>query len=215
MFQRRHCVLSIITDGWSERIALQVKAGRTLRTLCKALTQLGVRIDREFAKGEIDISTDRNHRPMSVFPDLIVVMESAVRARFDFSKFQVPTAFVVGDPYIGFEEHTSEVGIQSYDYVFVSQRDCIDKYKEAGCANVQWLPFACDPDIHGRVSVPSRYDVCFVGSIHPRWGAERQRLLELLSENFGNRWFGQAFGRRMARLYSSSKIVFNKSILRN
>jgi len=214
-FRKEHSVTSIITDGWSERIAVQAKSGRTLRSLCKVLTRVGARIDREFARGVIDVSVDRNHRSIPVSPDLIVVIESAARAKFDFSKFQAPTAFVVTDPYIGFEEHTKEMGIQAYDYVFVTQRDCVDKYKEAGCVNVQWLPPACDPEIHRRVNVPSQFDVCFVGNIHPRWGTERKRLLELVGKNFENHWFGQNFryGRRMTCLYSSSKIVFNKSIL--
>lgn len=212
-FRKQHCVLSIVTDGWSERIALQVKAGRTMKTLCKALARFGVRFDREFARGTIDISTDRNHRPMPVSPDLFVVIESAARAKLDFSKFEVPTVFVVGDPYIGFEDHVRDVGIEDYDYVFISQHDCVDKYKEAGCANVQWLPFACDPDLNGRVNVPLQYDVCFVGSIHPKWGAERKRILQLINRNFKNTWIGQSYGPKVTQLYSGSKIVFNKSIL--
>jgi glycosyltransferase involved in cell wall biosynthesis len=212
-FQKKHSVVEIITDGWNERLTLQVKAGRTLRFLCRSLTRLGVRIDKEFAKGLIDISTDRNHRPHPISPDLIIVTESAVRAKFDLSKFHVPTAFVVIDPYIGFEEHIREADVQSYDYVFVSQRECVDRYREAGCKNVEWLPFACDPELHGRVEVPSRYTVASVGAIHPKWGAERKRLIELISKNFEDCWFGRSFGHQMAYIYSSSKMIFNKSIL--
>jgi hypothetical protein len=211
--QKKHSVVEIITDGWNERIALQVKTGRSLRFLCRSLTRLGVRIDKEFAKGIIGISTDRNHRPYPISPDLIIVTESAVRARFDLSKFHVPTGFIVIDPYIGFEEHVRDLDIQSYDYVFVSQRDCIDRYRQAECPNVQWLPFACDPDLHGRVNAPSRYAVASVAAIHPKWGAERKRLFELISKNFEDCWFGRSFGRQMAYIYSASKIIFNKSIL--
>jgi spore maturation protein CgeB len=205
-------VVSIITDGWSDRIAVQVKCGSTLRTLSKALTKVGVTFDKQFAKGIVDPSVDRNNRPILINPDLILVIESAARVAFDFSKFQVPTAFFVIDPYIGFEEHIQKVRVQSYDFVFVSQRDCVKKYKEAGCTNVEWLPFACDPEIHGRVPADPKYNVCFVGSIHPKWGAERKRLIDLIGSKFQNCWSGQAFGRAMASLFSSSRIVFNKSI---
>ena len=213
-FQKEHFVIPIITDGWTERIAIQVNAGSTLKALCKTLTRVGVRIDREFARGLIDISTDRNHRSLPVLPDLFVVVESAARPRLDFSKFNVPTVFVAGDPYIGFDDHIHEVGVRNYDYVFVTQRDCIPWYKEAGCANVCWFPFACDPEIHGRIKSPLEHDVCFVGSIHPTWGRERKRMLDVVKHNFPNNWIGQAFGRKMTMLYSSSKIIFNKSILR-
>ena len=211
--QKKHSVVEIITDGWSEKIALQVKSGHSLRFLCKSLTRLGVRIDKEFSKGLIDISQDRNHRPYPISPDLIIVTESAVRAKFDLSQFHVPTAFVAIDPYIGFEEHVRDINIQSYDRIFVSQRDCVEQYREVGCRRVEWLPFACDPELQGRISLPPRYTVATVGAIHPKWGAERKRLFELISKNFEDCWFGRAFGREMARIYSSSKIVFNKSIL--
>ena len=212
--QKKHSVVEIITDGWSERIALQVRAGRSLKFLCKSLTRVGVRIDQEFAKGMIDISQDRNHRPYPISPDLIIVTESAVRAKFDLSKFHVPTAFVVIDPYIGFEEHVRDVNIQSYDHVFVSQRDYVDQYREAGCQRVEWLPFACDLELQGRIAVHPRYTIATVGAIHPKWGAERKRLFDLISKSFADCWFGRAFGREMTQIYSSSKIVFNKSILK-
>ena len=82
-------------------------------------------------------------------------------------------------------------------------------YREAGCQNVTWLPHACDPDVHHRWDARIEHDICFIGGIVP--GSERERLVSELKRRF-KMFVGRAYLHDMARIYSESKIVFNKSL---
>lgn len=142
-------------------------------------------------------------------PSLILVVDP-VRKKFDFSKFDAPTAFYAIDSHVAFREHVKDAHVQDYDYVFVAQKDDIPKYREAGCEKVYWLPFACDPEIHKRWDLPLRYDICFVGKLTP--GTEREQLVRKIEKSFGRVYVGNRFLHDMARIYSQSKIVLNKSL---
>jgi len=68
---------------------------------------------------------------------------------------------------------------------------------------------ACDPAIHRRLDVPIQYDISFVGRFCP---GPRNDLLDLLRSRFPDHFIGQAQFEEMARIYSASRIVFNRSI---
>jgi spore maturation protein CgeB len=140
--------------------------------------------------------------------DMIFVVEP-VRRRFDFRKFDAPTAYYAIDNHLAFKQHIRDVRVQDYDFVFVAQKDYIPKYQEAGCEKVYWLPLACDPEIHKKWNLPMTYDVAFVGNIAP--GSERDRLLRELARKY-NVNVSSRFLHDMAKVYSRSKIVFNKSV---
>ncbi len=57
----------------------------------------------------------------------------------------------------------------AYERVLCAGTEAILLLEQAGCSRVQWLPFACDPELH--TSVPSaedyRREVAFVGSYYP------------------------------------------------
>src|SRR5262249_40461475 len=95
-----------------------------------------------------------------------------------------------------------------FDFVFTAQRDGAEALQEAGIA-AQWLPLACDPDIHTKHDIEKWLDVCFVGHIFPGLRAE---LIELIQRRFANTFAGQCLFEQMARTYSASRIVFNRSI---
>ena len=48
------------------------------------------------------------------------------------------------------------------DVIFVDTHDWVEKYREFS-KRVEWLPFACDPDVHREVQAEEKYDVGFVG----------------------------------------------------
>jgi glycosyltransferase involved in cell wall biosynthesis len=95
------------------------------------------------------------------------------------------------------------------DFVFAAQRDGAERLRAAGVSSASWLPLACDPEIHCRHDVPTQFDVSFVGHTCP---GPRDELLELIRRNFPNHFIGQAYFDEMARIYSASRIVFNRSI---
>lgn len=139
-------------------------------------------------------------------PDLILVIDP-VRERFDFRHFQARTAYYAIDSHLKFDKHLKKAHVQDYDFLFVAQKDYIPRYKENGCRNVHWLPLACDPEIHRYHHLPLSYDLCFLGGISPG----RKEMLSRL-EGKSHLFVGQQYLHDMARIYSQSRIVLNRSI---
>jgi len=73
---------------------------------------------------------------------------------------------------------------RSYDHVFIASERAICMYREIGCEKVHFLPFACEPMVHERLSPPgeengnSNLDVVFVGT----YARRRGRLIEALEK---------------------------------
>ncbi|WP_417850322.1 glycosyltransferase family protein [Thalassoglobus sp.] len=95
------------------------------------------------------------------------------------------------------------------DFTFAAQKDGAEQLQQEGMKNAQWLPLACDPQIHGRVQTNKQFDVAFVGHIFP---GERQELLEQIAARYPNSFIGQQNFLKMAETYSASRVVFNRSI---
>ncbi|MCK4649153.1 glycosyltransferase [bacterium] len=140
--------------------------------------------------------------------DLILVVDP-VRQRFDFSSFETPTAYWAIDSHLKFDKHIKKTRVQDYDFLFVAQKDYVPQYREKGCKNVYWLPLACDPEIHKRHNLSLKYDLCFVGGLGP--DSPRREIILNLQKEF-NMFVGQRYLHDMARIYSQSKMVFDKSL---
>jgi hypothetical protein len=97
-----------------------------------------------------------------------------------------------------------------FDHVFVSQRDWLGDFTDAGCKRVHWLPFACDREIHQDLGLDRVFEVGFVGNIDQAAQRERVELLTDLSRKYRMNDFRQrAYLHDMARVYSQSRIVVN------
>jgi hypothetical protein len=95
-----------------------------------------------------------------------------------------------------------------FDFLFAAQRDGAAALRDEGLA-ARWLPLACDPHIHRQHEIPKAYDVCFVGNLCP---GPRSELLQLIQRRFPNTFVGRRYFSDMARAYSASRLVFNRSI---
>lgn len=75
-----------------------------------------------------------------------------------------------------------------YDHLFCGGTEALDIFSKAGIRHAQWLPFACDPDIHSRRPLTAEEkeaydcDIAFVGTLDPAIYPRRIALLEALSE---------------------------------
>jgi GT2 family glycosyltransferase/tetratricopeptide (TPR) repeat protein/2-polyprenyl-3-methyl-5-hydroxy-6-metoxy-1,4-benzoquinol methylase len=96
-----------------------------------------------------------------------------------------------------------------FDVVFAAQREGAARLRDAGIATADWLPLACDPDIHRRHEVATEYDVAFVGNLFP---GPREDLLERIRRRFPRTFIGRAYFEEMARVYSAARTAFNRSI---
>jgi GT2 family glycosyltransferase/2-polyprenyl-3-methyl-5-hydroxy-6-metoxy-1,4-benzoquinol methylase len=95
------------------------------------------------------------------------------------------------------------------DLVFAAQAAGAERLRADGCPTATWLPLACDPILHGRVATPLTWDWSFVGHLFP---GPRSALLERLMAEFPTHFVGQAPFQEMARVYSGSRVVVNRSL---
>lgn len=118
-----------------------------------------------------------------------------------------PSAFWAIDTHLDFDACLAQA--YDFDWVFAAQRDGAERLRQSGIASARWLPLACDPEIHARHDVAKTIDVCFVGNLFP---GPRSELVALLQRRFPNTIVGRRYFDEMARTYSASRIVFNRSL---
>lgn len=97
---------------------------------------------------------------------------------------------------------------QQFDYVFIAQREYLPRFRQVH-SNVHWLPLACDPDIHAKFDLPKLHNIGFVGSL--TFNPRREKLLAGLEKQAGLH-YERCFWDDMARVFSSSRIVFNNAV---
>jgi glycosyltransferase involved in cell wall biosynthesis len=98
-----------------------------------------------------------------------------------------------------------------YDYVFCAQKRDVEVFKEVN-SNSYWLPYAADPTIYKPYDVDIIYDVAFVGNLIPGLHDERIKLLNRIKRSFNTAIFQNVWLDEAVKIYSSSKLVFNRSI---
>lgn len=124
------------------------------------------------------------------------------------TELECPTAIWFADYWPGNYERLRYARL--FDYVFVSQRDWMKDFVTAGCPQVHWLPFACEPEIHCDYQLERMYDIGFVGHVNLNVQRERLQLLTTLAQRYRmNDFLTPVYLQEMAKVYSQSKIVVN------
>ncbi len=126
---------------------------------------------------------------------------------FDWPAACSPSAFWAIDTHLGFERALARS--ETADLVFAAQHDGAQNLKDHGIETASWLPLACDSTIHRKHDLPKAHDVCFVGNLFP---GPRSELVECIRERFPSTFVGQKYFDEMARTYSASRIIFNRSV---
>ncbi len=155
--------------------------------------------------------------------DLLVVVDP-VRLGFVPEGLADSTAYYAIDSHVNFEAHRDVARVADYDTVLVAQKDHLARYTGIGCPRVAWLPLAFDPGVLSKLSLPRTRDLTFVGGLRALtdpWAAEkgftrfvqeRHDAIEAMKARAGLE-VHSAFLHEMARIYSESKIVFNRSFM--
>ena len=91
-----------------------------------------------------------------------------------------------------------------YDLVF-----CAHRAGTRWLRGAEWLPLACDWEVHGGRGGTEEWDVAFIGT---EGGLPRKFYLQALRERYPNSFIGPADYRKMASIYSRSRVGFNYSI---
>jgi len=97
-----------------------------------------------------------------------------------------------------------------YNIIFCAHRDGVRRLRKEIKADTQWIPVACDPEIHRKLDLPKTYDIGFVG----RGGKKsaRERRLRILKEKYPNSFIGALDFKKMSEVYSESRVGFNSSL---
>ncbi len=144
-------------------------------------------------------------------PDLIIYMDG--NPNFfpgGIEDVSIPTVWYHID--VPYHFQWSRQIIPFFDFLFVAQKNCVEKCKEAGCSNVYYLPVGCVSEIHKKWDMEKVYDLCFIGTIDSTLHPQRVEMLNRLSNKF-NIYIDQKYLDEMAQVFSKSKIVFNKSTI--
>lgn len=81
-----------------------------------------------------------------------------------------------------------------YHHLFCQGTEYIDVFQQMGLAHAEWLPMACDPEVHRRVEISGAEklkfgsDVVFVGSYYPQRAEMLQAVLHHHPTLWGPGW---------------------------
>lgn len=116
-----------------------------------------------------------------------------------------PMAYWASDTHLGYN-YRLETAKKS-DFVFVAQKNAVERMKADGVANPIWLPHAVEPQAYPKFDLlTKKYDICFVGHVS---SGNRVKALDRMFKEFPNFFYGQRLFEEAARKYAESKVVFN------
>lgn len=139
--------------------------------------------------------------------------EDGLRGLLPYEPIDTPKPFA----YWASDTHIKTGILDSYDYrlsvakkadfVFVGQKEAVERMKADGIPNPIWLPHAVEPLAYPKFDLlQKKYDVCFVGHIN---SPNRIEALDRLFAEIPNFYYGQQLFEGAARKFAESKIVFN------
>ena len=148
----------------------------------------------------------------NILTDLIFFCEGGSMKLFPqgLEKVECKTAWYGIDTHMDLQKHT-EIA-KFFDITFLAQKEYIKYFFEKGLINTFWLPLAYDSSMAPKHKLERIYDIAYVGSTNKDMHPLRFKLIEKLKNEFPNSYFGTASGEEMYKIYSQSKIVFNKSV---
>lgn len=145
-------------------------------------------------------------------PDMLLFIEggSMQLLPVGLEKLTFLTAWYGIDTHMDYQKHL-RIG-RLFDVSFIAQQEYVSRLMTDGLRQVYWLPLAYAPELTPNVMPDRDIDISFVGSTDQRVHPERQRMLEILGQEYSNHYFGQASPSNMMNYYSRSRLVFNKSV---
>jgi len=131
--------------------------------------------------------------------------------KYDLPKSLHPAVFYVIDTHLKKPFKKIKRQAQHYDIVFCAQKNAVQKLRNAVKVDAQWIPLGCDPEIHKKIDSEKKYDIGFVGRNAENF--DRGEQLKFLKTKFPKSFIGSMDFREMNKVYCSSKIGFNSSIV--
>ena len=147
-----------------------------------------------------------------ISPDLVLFIEGGSMQIFPGGLEQIPCmcAWYGIDTHMDYEKHLKICRV--FDVSFIAQLEYVGKLRLDGINQAYWLPLAYDHGFMPNSVLERSIDVAYVGSMQQQMNPERHHLIERLKKEFPNHYFGNANPADMERIYSSSHLVFNRSV---
>lgn len=121
-----------------------------------------------------------------------------------------PSAYYMIDTHIDLEWRQNLAQEGQFDYLFFAQKKGVSENWHTD--NKFWVPLACDPKHHYVGSEAKKYDVCFIGNFHSVHACDRIVYCDRLFKEFPEFFYGNRTFKDMAKKFSESRLVFNKSL---
>lgn len=115
-----------------------------------------------------------------------------------------PSVFYAVDTHLAHSAWKIRRAARRYDLVVCCHRDGAARLRGA-----EWLPVACDPELHTGRDDARVWDVAFVGY---DGGVPRKIYLQALRERYPQHFIGTAEHTQLGRIYGRARIGFNYSI---
>jgi spore maturation protein CgeB len=103
---------------------------------------------------------------------------------------------------------------EHYRFVTTSSINGINLWRNRGCDNFIYSPFACNNEDFKKIDTPKKYDVSFVGGYHPyrSWCLQKLRCAGINVNVWGSGWKAGALNQEeMIQVFNQSKINLNLS----
>jgi len=130
--------------------------------------------------------------------------------KYDIPENLKPSAFYAIDTHLKKPYKKIKKQAGHYDFVFCAQKSGAEKLNRDSGIKADWVPIACDPQVHKNLNIDRKLDLAFVGTEGKK--NLRGMLLDTLSRRYPNSYIGRADSRLMSNIYSGAKIGFNYSI---
>ena len=148
----------------------------------------------------------------SFTPNFVIFIEGGSMRLFPsgLQEIECLTAWYGIDTHMNYEKHLKICRV--FDISFIAQFEFVGKLRFNGVSKAHWLPLAFDPNLTPSSDLKRSIDIAYIGSMQYQINPERHHLIENLKSKFLNHYFGRANPADMARIYSSSYLVFNRSV---
>jgi len=144
-------------------------------------------------------------------PDLFIYVETDPGDGFwieDILEIKIKKACWLIDNHLNFKWHKNFAKL--FDYVFFAQKAVIPWAEKYGI-KAEWLPLACDPEIHKEWLKEKEYDIVFVGHLNKereKFFKEIERKLKGIKIKIAEK----VYLKEMAEIHSKGKISFNMPV---
>lgn len=163
----------------------------------------------DFTDNRVDAAALLDRLPPGWVPDLFVAIQSREPAFENLASLRRPVAYISVDTWHDWHEL---VYPRVCDFVFAAQRAFPPYLNAGGTPHAEWLPLACDPEVHRPVGAAISHDIVFVGTTKFVVNAERIMRLVRLAGHFTVARQEDVGPEDMCRVFCSGRLVFNSSV---